>query len=103
MSTKPTKTKSTVRKSSKRSAPGGSTRAIEVGAYAAKKGFSRLLREARAGKRFIITRRGKAVAEIGPPGPAAVPHPGCWGDMEGKIRMADDFCAPLPELEKYFR
>jgi antitoxin (DNA-binding transcriptional repressor) of toxin-antitoxin stability system len=77
-------------------------RAIEVGAYTAKKEFSRILREARAGKRFIITRRGKAVAEIGPPGPATGRRQSCWGDMQGMIRMADDFFAPLPELEKYF-
>ena len=94
--------KATERKTAERSAPSFLNKAIEVGAYAAKKRFSRILREAKAGKRFIITRRGKAVAEIGPP-PAATPRQSCWGDLKGKIRMANDFCAPLPELEKYFK
>jgi len=72
-----------------------------VGAFEAKTHLSRILREAQAGKHFIITQRGKPVAEIRPP---SVPESGkrVWGDMKGKIQMSDDFRAPLPELEKYF-
>ena len=72
-----------------------------VGAFEAKTHLSRILREAHAGKHFIITQRGKPVAEIHPPAGAKRPIPR-RGDMKGKIWMADDFCAPLPDLEKYF-
>ena len=40
---------------------------IEIGAYEAKTRLPELLREVQAGKRFTITNRGKAVAELGPP------------------------------------
>ena len=72
-----------------------------VGAFEAKTHLSRILREAQAGKRFIITQRGKPVAEIHPPAQGLVPTPK-RGDMKGKIWMSDDFCDPLPDLEKYF-
>jgi prevent-host-death family protein len=39
----------------------------EIGAYEAKTKLPALLREVQAGKRFTITNRGKAVAELGPP------------------------------------
>jgi prevent-host-death family protein len=39
----------------------------EIGAYEAKTKLPELLREVQAGKRFTITNRGKAVAELGPP------------------------------------
>lgn len=28
-------------------------------------------------------------------------RPSAWGDMKGKIWMADDFCAPLAEFREY--
>lgn len=71
-----------------------------IGSFEAKTHFSRILREARAGKRFVVTQRGKPVLEI-----HAIPvekRESLWGDMKGKIWMSDDFCDPLPELEKYF-
>lgn len=40
---------------------------IEIGAYEAKTKLPELLRQVQAGKRFTITNRGKAVAELGPP------------------------------------
>jgi antitoxin (DNA-binding transcriptional repressor) of toxin-antitoxin stability system len=39
----------------------------EIGAYEAKTRLPELLRQVQAGKRFTITNRGKAVAELGPP------------------------------------
>jgi prevent-host-death family protein len=39
----------------------------EIGAYEAKTKLPELLRQVQAGKHFIITHRGKAVAELGPP------------------------------------
>ena len=74
-------------------------RVQEVGAYEAKTNFSRLLRQTRAGKSFIITQRGKPVAELKP---APVKRgQGHWGDMKGKIRVADDFCEPIEDMKEY--
>lgn len=39
----------------------------EIGAFEAKNKLSEILRAVERGERFIITRRGKPVAEIGPP------------------------------------
>ena len=39
---------------------------IEIGAYEAKTKLPELLRQVRAGKRFTITNRGKAVADLVP-------------------------------------
>jgi prevent-host-death family protein len=44
-----------------------------VGIYEAKTRLAALLREVAAGKRFTITNRGKAVAELGPPTPLKKP------------------------------
>jgi prevent-host-death family protein len=75
------------------------TRVQEVGAYEAKTNLSRLLRLTRAGKSFIITQRGKPVAELKP---APVKRgQGHWGDMKGKIRVADDFCEPIEDMKEY--
>ena len=70
-----------------------------IGVFQAKTELSRLLRQVRAGKRFIITQRGKPVAEISPPAPPMAK--GKRGDMQGKIRMADDFCDPIEEMRDY--
>jgi antitoxin (DNA-binding transcriptional repressor) of toxin-antitoxin stability system len=47
---------------------------IEIGAYEAKTKLPELLRQVQAGKRFTITNRGKAVAELGPPTTAQKPN-----------------------------
>jgi antitoxin (DNA-binding transcriptional repressor) of toxin-antitoxin stability system len=44
-----------------------------VGIYEAKTRLAALLRQVAAGKRFTITNRGKAVAELGPPVPLQKP------------------------------
>ena len=41
---------------------------ISIGAYEAKTKFSELLERVEKGERFIITRHGKVVAELRPPG-----------------------------------
>ena len=73
---------------------------LQVGALEAKTHLSKLLRQARAGRRIVITRRGKPVAQLGPVEPP--PKKGCWGDMKGKIWMSDDFCDELEELKEFF-
>lgn len=70
-----------------------------VGSFQAKTELSRLLRQVRAGKSFIITQRGKPVAEIRPVD--RKPKAGRWGDMQGKIRISDDFCAPIDVMRDY--
>lgn len=73
--------------------------AESVGAFQAKTELSRLLREVQAGKKFIITQRGKPVAELKP-----LTRTGRWprrGDMKGKIWMSDDFCDPIEEMADY--
>jgi antitoxin (DNA-binding transcriptional repressor) of toxin-antitoxin stability system len=39
---------------------------IQIGAYEAKTRLAELLRQVRAGKRFTITHRGQAIADLGP-------------------------------------
>ena len=74
-------------------------RVQKVGAYEAKTNLSRLLRQTRAGKSFIITQRGKPVAEL-KPAPVKRTKAG-RGDMKGKIRVADDFCEPIEVMREY--
>lgn len=71
-----------------------------VGAFEAKTHLSRLLREAEQGKRIMITQRGKPVAVLVPP--HREKRRPLRGDMKGKIRVSDDFCEPLPELDEFF-
>ena len=75
---------------------------LEVGAFEAKTHLSKLLRQARAGKRIIITQRGKPVAELGPVTAKEPQRQSLRGDMEGKIWMSDDFCDELEELKEFF-
>ncbi len=73
-----------------------------IGAFEAKTHLSSLLRQARAGKRFVITQRGKPVAELRPVEPPSHPkRKGMRGDMEGKICVADDFCAQIEDMREY--
>lgn len=70
-----------------------------IGAFEAKTRFSELLEKARQGTIFVVTRRGKAVAKLGPceAGPG---HP-VFGSARGRVRLADDFEDPLPEMADY--
>ncbi len=60
----------------------------------AKAQFSELIRRAEAGEAIELTRYGRPVARI----TAAQPEPSLplIGAMKGRIRIADDFDAPLP-------
>lgn len=59
----------------------------------AKTHFSALVRQVEAGERVTITRDGDAVAELVPSSAAARP----FGIDDGKVRIAPDFDAPLPD------
>lgn len=72
-----------------------------IGAFAAKTELSKLLRQTRAGKRFIITQRGVPVAELRPIERTAPDSRRKRGDMKGKIWVAEDFCEPIEEMREY--
>jgi prevent-host-death family protein len=78
----------------------GSDEVTTIGAFEAKTHLSKLLRQARAGKRFIITQRGKPVAEL-----RSIETPrgrkGRWGDMKGKLWIADDFNDEIEVMRDY--
>ncbi len=66
-----------------------------VNVHAAKTQLSKLLDQAAAGDEVIIARAGKPVARlvaIDPPKPART-----LGLLGGKLRLRDDFGAPLPD------
>jgi prevent-host-death family protein len=69
-----------------------------VNMHEAKSTLSRLVDEASAGEEIIIAKAGEPVAKlvpIDPPKPEAGGRP--WGLWKGKVWMADDFDAPLPD------
>jgi prevent-host-death family protein len=68
---------------------------MEVNIYAAKSQLSNLVRRAAEGEEIVITRNGEPVARLVPVG-----RPGTkrkLGRLRGKLRIADDFDAPLPD------
>ena len=65
-----------------------------VNIHAAKTHFSRLVERAERGEEIIISRAGKPVARLGPIGSQRRRRSGL---LKGRIRMAADFNAPLPE------
>ena len=73
----------------------------EVNVHEAKTHLSRLLARVAAGEEIIISKAGKPVARLVPfhgPGKKRVP-----GQDRGKVWIAEDFDAPLPEeIQKLF-
>jgi prevent-host-death family protein len=71
-----------------------------VSVHEAKTHLSRLLQEVQEGAAIVITRGGKPVARLVP----LAAEPRRPGRLKGKIRIAKDFDAPLPEeLLRHFR
>jgi antitoxin (DNA-binding transcriptional repressor) of toxin-antitoxin stability system len=66
--------------------------AKSVGIHEAKTHLSRLIEDVAAGEAVVITRRGEAVASLGPP-----PEPLRFGIDEGRFVVPEDFDAPLPD------
>jgi prevent-host-death family protein len=66
-----------------------------VNIHEAKTHFSRLVERAERGEEIIIARSGRPVARLVPL--EGVEKPRVFGRMRGKIRIADDFDAPLPD------
>lgn len=66
----------------------------QVNIHDAKTNLSRLVEEVASGAVIVIAKAGKPMAKLVPIKPAArVRKPGF---LKGKIRIADDFDAPLP-------
>ena len=66
-----------------------------VNIHAAKTHLSRLIDDVERGEEVVIARAGKPVARLVPL--AARPRERHLGLLEGRIHIADDFDAPLPE------
>lgn len=61
--------------------------------------FDEYLAIVRSGKSVVVRADGKDVATLGPPPVASVPVDPNWkpGRLAGRVRMAEDFDAPLPD------
>jgi len=71
----------------------------EIGAFEAKTRLSELLDRVDQGHVYVITKRGRPVAELRP---AVAERTGLkFGCDAGRIRIGDDFDAPLPDLQEY--
>jgi len=62
-----------------------------INIYDAKSSFSKLIAAAEQGETIVIARNGRPVAQLGPVDLAL--HPVVFGDLEGRVRIADDFDA----------
>ena len=70
----------------------------EIGAFEAKTHLSRILERVGRGQVYVITKRGRPVAELRPVTAAT----GLWfGASAGQITMAEDFDAPLDDFKDY--
>ncbi len=67
----------------------------KINVHDAKTHFSRLLDRAEKGEEFVIAKAGKPVARLGPL--RDKPKKRRLGGLKGKIKVPDDFDAPLPE------
>lgn len=65
-----------------------------VNVYEAKSQLSRLIARVEAGEEIVITRHGRPVARLEPVGETLRPRK--LGTLRGKIRVSEDFDAPLP-------
>lgn len=76
-------------------------KAKEIGAFEAKTRLSELLEHVRRGQVYLISKRGRPVAELRPVShPVRRPAFGC--DAE-RVTVKPDFDDPLPEMDPYTR
>ena len=66
-----------------------------VNIHAAKTHLSRLVEQAASGEDVVIAKAGKPMVRLVPVGPGPTPRKG-FGSLKGKIRIREDFEAPLP-------
>lgn len=69
---------------------------MRIAIHEAKARLSDLVRRAEAGEAVELTRYGRTVARLVPPTP--LPRTPLIGALRGRIRIGDDFDAPLPGL-----
>jgi len=67
-----------------------------VNMHEAKTNLSKLVEEAEAGEEIVLARAGKPVVRLVPVVALKRRRLGQW---KGRIKMSDDFDAPLPEAE----
>jgi prevent-host-death family protein len=73
-----------------------------VNVHAAKTHLSQLLARVEAGEELVLARSGHPIARLIPYRPQGVPRR--FGGWRGRVWIADDFDAPLPEsIDKAFR
>jgi prevent-host-death family protein len=70
-----------------------------VNMHDAKSSLSRLVKRAAAGEEILIANHGKPVAMLTRIPAARTKIP--WDVFKGKIKMADDFDAPLEDFKDY--
>lgn len=71
------------------------TEPMQVNMHEAKTHLSRLVERVEAGEEIVVNRAGKPVARLVAVRPATVSR--TPGALRGRIRVSDDFDAPLPE------
>ena len=67
-----------------------------INVHEAKTHLSRLLARVEAGEEIVISRGGRPVARLVPV--TSLPAPRALGTERGRIQIAEDFDAPLPEV-----
>ena len=72
----------------------------EIGAFEAKTRLSELLEQVGQGRTFVITRRGRPIAELRPVAPREAGR-FVFGCDRRRIVLRDDFDAPVPEFADY--
>jgi prevent-host-death family protein len=73
-------------------------KAKQIGAFEAKTRLSELLERVDKGQVYVITRRGRPIAELRPaPGRTGLG----FGSDAGRITIGEDFDAPIPEFQEY--
>lgn len=70
-----------------------------IGAFEAKTRLSELLEQVSRGRIYRITRRGRVIAELRPA--SSDDRRPTFGADRGRIAIADDFDAPLPDFKGY--
>jgi len=72
---------------------------VKIGAFEAKTHLSELLEKVRHGAVYFITKRGELIAELRP---VTSPHRRpTFGADRGRIKISEDFDAPIPEMKEY--
>ncbi len=70
----------------------------KIGAFEAKTRLSELLDRVDKGQVYVITKRGRPIAELRPVAPRARLQ---FGSDAGRITIRDDFDAPVPDFADY--